>query len=77
MFLWAAFHLLYTVSDPEERQKAKEKSSIPVKHLRQIDVIRWRDFSSPGWLVYFLWAFGFLIQHHLSLAANRDGAGLG
>ncbi len=57
------------------KSEEKEKQGIPAKHLRETDLIRWRDLSSGARLVYFFLAFGFLIQHHLSLATN-GGAGM-
>ena len=49
--------------------------SIPAKHLREADLIRWRDLRSGASPVYFFLAFSFLIQLHLSLAA-KWGAGM-
>lgn len=51
--------------------EAREKWDIPAEHLREADLIRWRDLSSGARLVYFPSAFGFPMQHHLSLAARR------
>lgn len=55
----------------KEKSEEKEKWGIPPKHLREACLIRWRDLSSGARLVYFFLAFGFLIKHHRSLAANR------
>lgn len=58
-----------------KKGNVQEKWDIPAEHLRETDLIRWRDLSFGARPVYFFLELGFLVQHHLSLAANR-GAGM-